>query len=1378
MSPGPSPSVAPVLADPVGGLYVVERPTTSLPRDERGSALRGSADLDGTGVDQDLPAGLSTLTLQATAAPPPQLTAATVFDELNSTVDVFLHRVGNWLAGLPGGPVSTFLEGALLMVRRTLFNQAPDVSPVQEVTTSEGLIRGSLGAIDPEADVLSFDVTGAPEFGEVVVDEFGGYTYTPGDGYTGSDRFTVTVASAAGGINLLDLWGDGSREVTVVVGDGAATNPFMAGLPDPIDATLYLDEAAAAITLDKRSGWMLSDQYRATVALEGITADTALSWMDARGRLGEVSVGQLLTASNGTSSNGISSNGTSWWDEFAEAGEKSLDGVMLGLDFTDADGLANTMILSNVTATVDAAGGYVFTGYLAPNPEEQADIDQWDVLGSSYKTSYETFLRTYVTGAESIALQVANADLYASTFSPVTYANILVGTDPGITPEELGIGGPQSASGIAFGSVATSPVTVMAPYTDGDYFVARADGSVQLRTAGGWTDLKGTGWGSAVTTMLPYGSGVVVGLANGAVQQWTGTSRPSQSATLTADAELRAGSPSQSSSLTSANGSYTMTLQNDGNLVLYGGGDALWASNTSGKGATRLDLQSDGNLVLYTDSGDPVWATGTNQAVRLTVQNDGNVVLYDADNVAVWGAAQNGGVNGATGNYNAPFVPPQPWANNWSELHGDWGSGVDAMLAYGDGFVVGLNDGSVQQWTGTEWQELHSWQTLSSESWPSNDSGVTSTFTVANDTSMPVLIRDMPTDIAQGDYTAPQQSIQEGTVLAPGKSIDLNVRGGTFGSYYNQTNWAVRKWSGEPSAYGDAGKSWNVLLKSGGALASNEANCVAGDCSVDGLTVRLTDNRPGAESGQRYIQAMLPYRDGFVAALYDGTVQQWTGSEWNVLYGGSTEGPVRSAITLGDGVVVGFGDGSVMQVTGSGVRKRLQGPGWGSAVQTMLPFGDGVVAGLANGSVQQWTGSDWTELHDAGWGSGVTTMLPFGDGFVVGLANGSVQQWTGSGWTELQGTGWATSIEGMVPRPVGPAGFNRFVVGLGDGSVQQWTGVSWAELVPKETGILSEEKLKAAVEFAETLNSDDLDRADTLYDAFTTNPVIWGEDGFLPACGNSCDGTFFPFLLKSDEPYELASKQWDIGAGGQSLKLSYDVEHVVYGYAYVPGGVWSKLSLSKYSGGFMLALPTGPRVVLDLAGGASEPFTTGDIELLSASKDWPTPYGVFELNGDVQARVDATLILPEDFTKTDLTAYAYFVPGFLVAYNTKDFQGVQLGADWYLDYDFNDFLQIQGVTIEPSLTPSVNGKYGLFTPKKTPIIGQKTIASVDLGYTNPVSLELVLKLREDPSLTFKSSGVLSYGAGILQAFTDSLTFNDELEIYNYESPVPLGSLLA
>ena len=89
-------------------------------------------------------------------------------------------------------------------------------------------------------------------------------------------------------------------------------------------------------------------------------------------------------------------------------------------------------------------------------------------------------------------------------------------------------------------------------------------------------------------------------------------------------------------SLTSGNGAYTVTLQDDGNLVLAVRGEAVWSSETNGQGADRAEVQSDGNFVLYA-ADKPVWHTDTKgkKDVRLVLQDDRNLVLYAADG-SVW----------------------------------------------------------------------------------------------------------------------------------------------------------------------------------------------------------------------------------------------------------------------------------------------------------------------------------------------------------------------------------------------------------------------------------------------------------------------------------------------------------------------------------------------------------------------------------------------------------------------------------------------------------------------------------------------------------------------------------------------------------------------
>jgi hypothetical protein len=92
-------------------------------------------------------------------------------------------------------------------------------------------------------------------------------------------------------------------------------------------------------------------------------------------------------------------------------------------------------------------------------------------------------------------------------------------------------------------------------------------------------------------------------------------------------------------SITSANGTYTLVYQGDGNLVLYrAGGVPLWASDTSGTPAGVCIMQGDGNLVVYRPGPQPVWDSGTwgQPGNRLVVQDDGNVVIYRPDGTPAW----------------------------------------------------------------------------------------------------------------------------------------------------------------------------------------------------------------------------------------------------------------------------------------------------------------------------------------------------------------------------------------------------------------------------------------------------------------------------------------------------------------------------------------------------------------------------------------------------------------------------------------------------------------------------------------------------------------------------------------------------------------------
>jgi len=93
--------------------------------------------------------------------------------------------------------------------------------------------------------------------------------------------------------------------------------------------------------------------------------------------------------------------------------------------------------------------------------------------------------------------------------------------------------------------------------------------------------------------------------------------------------------------LTSNNGKYQLILQEDGNLVLYRVGRALWSSRTNNKAVSRCVMQSDGNLVIY-GFNKAIWASRTdgNFGAYLKVQDDRNVVIY-IGSLSLWATNTN-----------------------------------------------------------------------------------------------------------------------------------------------------------------------------------------------------------------------------------------------------------------------------------------------------------------------------------------------------------------------------------------------------------------------------------------------------------------------------------------------------------------------------------------------------------------------------------------------------------------------------------------------------------------------------------------------------------------------------------------------------------------
>jgi hypothetical protein len=160
--------------------------------------------------------------------------------------------------------------------------------------------------------------------------------------------------------------------------------------------------------------------------------------------------------------------------------------------------------------------------------------------------------------------------------------------------------------------------------------VMQADGNLVMYSSVSWTWQSGSGGsGSSHLTMQDDGNVVAYKDSGGSIwQTFTGGHDPgnmfgSGTNTLANGQTLYVGSY-----IRSADKRYSMLLQPDGNLVLFGPGyHVLWFSG-SGNSGNRLVMQPDGNLVLY-NAVSWTWQSGTGGGQsHAVVQDDGNVVVY------------------------------------------------------------------------------------------------------------------------------------------------------------------------------------------------------------------------------------------------------------------------------------------------------------------------------------------------------------------------------------------------------------------------------------------------------------------------------------------------------------------------------------------------------------------------------------------------------------------------------------------------------------------------------------------------------------------------------------------------------------------------------
>ena len=135
---------------------------------------------------------------------------------ISAAVGVFFDSASNWLTGLPASPITEFLEGALLLVRRTLTTVFPELGAGQ--STGETLAPDT-GMTEAELNAYLLELA-QQQYGDLfgqTVPVYGyGYGYGPWPVYFKSE----TDGGVGGGVSDTNTQVDGVDEADFVETDG------------------------------------------------------------------------------------------------------------------------------------------------------------------------------------------------------------------------------------------------------------------------------------------------------------------------------------------------------------------------------------------------------------------------------------------------------------------------------------------------------------------------------------------------------------------------------------------------------------------------------------------------------------------------------------------------------------------------------------------------------------------------------------------------------------------------------------------------------------------------------------------------------------------------------------------------------------------------------------------------------------------------------------------------------------------------------------------------------------------------------------------------------------------------------------------------------
>ena len=175
----------------------------------------------------EAPAAADEPAAQPVPAPPWLALRRTWSDVVADTIDAWTNSTQAWIDSLSVSEERKVeLTESFWNLRRTFFNQAPTVAPVQISGLVTGPIDGTIGAVDADGDEIIYRLVRGPRQGTVEINADGTYIYTPDADFDGVDTFRVIAIDRGFHVNLLSLLRPIGTRATSLINQSAITFAF------------------------------------------------------------------------------------------------------------------------------------------------------------------------------------------------------------------------------------------------------------------------------------------------------------------------------------------------------------------------------------------------------------------------------------------------------------------------------------------------------------------------------------------------------------------------------------------------------------------------------------------------------------------------------------------------------------------------------------------------------------------------------------------------------------------------------------------------------------------------------------------------------------------------------------------------------------------------------------------------------------------------------------------------------------------------------------------------------------------------------------------------------------------------------------------------